>query len=41
MEIMDRNELTNQRAAFDTKSLEHDGMGIMCDGHLGEFTVPT
>ena len=33
------NLLTNQRPAFDGKSLERDGTLIMSEGHLDEFTV--
>ena len=34
------NLSTNQRPAFSRKSLEHDGMLIMSEGHLDELTVP-
>ena len=39
VEIMAGNLSTNQRPAFGGKSLECDGMLIMSEGHLGEFTV--
>ena len=40
-ELMVKNLSTNnQRFAFGRKSLEHDGMLIMSEGGLGEFTDP-
>ena len=40
-ETMAGNEATNQRPAFNRKSLEHDGMLIRPEGKLREFTVYT